>query len=78
MEKRHKQFEYARMVMEKNRMELSHKKPPKFPRHPDKQGEEGAKRKTVRISVPSLSYIHIKNSLNKLFVQNRFNHLEMI
>ncbi|XP_045209520.2 mediator of RNA polymerase II transcription subunit 12-like isoform X2 [Mercenaria mercenaria] len=47
MEKRHKQFEYARMVMEKNRMELGHKKPPKFPRQPEKQGEEGAKRKTA-------------------------------
>lgn len=32
MEKRHKQFEYARMVMEKNRLELGNKKPPKFPR----------------------------------------------
>ncbi|XP_060591424.1 zinc finger CCCH domain-containing protein 13-like isoform X2 [Ruditapes philippinarum] len=47
MEKRHKQFEYARMVMEKNRMELGHKKPPKFPRQPEKPGEEGVKRKTA-------------------------------
>ena len=47
MEKKHKQFEYARIVMEKNRMELGHKKPPKFPRQPEKQGEEGVKRKTV-------------------------------
>ena len=44
MEKRHKQFEYARMVMEKNRMELGHKKPPKFPRETK---EENHKRKVV-------------------------------
>ncbi|KAH3703350.1 hypothetical protein DPMN_078385 [Dreissena polymorpha] len=47
MEKRHKQFEYARMVMEKNRQELGVKKPPKFPKQPEKQGEEGVKRKTA-------------------------------
>jgi len=47
MEKRHKQFEYARMVMEKNRMELNKKPPSKFPKQPEKPGEDGAKRKTV-------------------------------
>ncbi|KAH3703781.1 uncharacterized protein LOC127861288 isoform X1 [Dreissena polymorpha] len=47
MEKRHKQFEYARMVMEKNRQELGVKKPPKFPKQPEKPGEEGVKRKTA-------------------------------
>lgn len=47
LEKRHKQFEYARMVMEKNRVELGSKKPPKFPRQPERAGEEGVKRKTV-------------------------------
>ena len=45
MEKRHKQFEYARMVMEKNRLELGSKKPPKFPRETK---EENHKRKVVR------------------------------
>ena len=47
MEKRHKQIEYARMVMEKNRQELGSKKPPQFPRSPPKQGEENIKRKAV-------------------------------
>ena len=49
MEKKHKQFEYARMVMEKNRQELGSKKPPQFPRSPPKQGEENIKRKAVSI-----------------------------
>ncbi|XP_062573209.1 uncharacterized protein LOC134235115 [Saccostrea cucullata] len=44
MEKRHKQFEYARMVMEKNRQELDIKKPPS---HPRKEDEKPNKRKTV-------------------------------
>ncbi|XP_061163786.1 uncharacterized protein LOC133172945 isoform X2 [Saccostrea echinata] len=44
MEKRHKQFEYARMVMEKNRQELDIKKPPS---HPRKEEEKPNKRKTA-------------------------------
>ncbi|XP_052805166.1 uncharacterized protein LOC128234745 isoform X2 [Mya arenaria] len=47
MEKRHKQFEYARMVMEKNRMELSKKPPTKFPKQPERHGEQGVKRQTA-------------------------------
>ncbi|XP_056010874.1 uncharacterized protein LOC130051869 isoform X16 [Ostrea edulis] len=44
LEKRHKQFEYARMVMEKNRQQLDVKKPPA---HPKKEEEKPTKRKTV-------------------------------
>ncbi|XP_056010877.1 uncharacterized protein LOC130051869 isoform X19 [Ostrea edulis] len=44
LEKRHKQFEYARMVMEKNRQQLDVKKPPA---HPKKEEEKPTKRKTA-------------------------------
>lgn len=44
LEKRHKQFEYARMVMEKNRHELDVKKPPS---NAKKDEEKPNKRKTV-------------------------------
>ncbi|KAL4228723.1 hypothetical protein ACF0H5_011766 [Mactra antiquata] len=47
MEKRHKQFEYARMVMEKNRMELGSKKPPKFPRQNERETHEGKRRQAL-------------------------------
>lgn len=44
LEKRHKQFEYARMVMEKNRHELDVKKPPS---NAKKDEEKPNKRKTA-------------------------------
>ncbi|KAK3605218.1 hypothetical protein CHS0354_038654 [Potamilus streckersoni] len=46
LEKRHKQFEYARMVMEKNKMDLSDKKRPSFPRK-QKEPEGKVKRNTA-------------------------------
>nr|XP_022324523.1 uncharacterized protein LOC111125238 isoform X2 [Crassostrea virginica] len=44
LEKRHKQFEYARMVMEKNRNDLDVKKPPS---NPKKEEDKPNKRKTA-------------------------------
>lgn len=58
MEKRHKQFEYARMVMEKNKNELQDTKKPSFPRKdPQVEETEKSKRKAQNNStVRALDY----------------------
>lgn len=48
LEKRYKQIDYARMVMEKNRQEYGDRKPPPFPK-PKEQHKEETKRRNAAI-----------------------------
>ncbi|XP_071172801.1 trichohyalin-like isoform X3 [Mytilus edulis] len=66
LEKRHKQFEYARMVMEKNKHDLHDKKPTnKYPRKdPQVEESEKSKRKAEKIPADKLKDPYFITSKN--------------